>query len=341
MVNTIFTILFLVLLDTGVKGILYAQIIAGILELSVLYSLTWGQMSFHFSFSSLSAMLSFSVFLVPTNLSSFVLSYSNRYFLNEYMNLEEVGLYSLGAKMAGIIPFLFTEPVKKAFGPHIFNLIEEPEKCKRQLADFSRAFFFFLACVALFVSLFSREAVALLADESYLGSYNIVFILAMSYLLIGLAGIVVVAIHIKMKTWIVSLIWPLSAAVNILANMVMIPAYGRYGAAIATLVSTAFIAVSYFVAVHVIYRTRFAYLKMLTCLVLMIVINYVGQMLNLLPFMPAVLLKSVLFFLFIVILISIGYFTRNEIDQAKEFLAARVDSFHRKIKRQSRSEIKE
>lgn len=320
LLNTLLTILFLVVLRIGVKGILFAQIISGSIQLIALYIATWDQTNFEFSFSGLKAMLGFSVFLLPSNLSSYVLNFSNRFFLSEYMNLGEVGLYSLGAKMAGLIPFLFTEPVKMAFGPHIYNLADNPVKCKQQLADFTRVFFFFLAFVALSLSLFSREGVAILADKSYSGSYSIVFILAISYLVLGLGGIVVTGIQISMKTWIVSLIWPLSAVVNVIANILLIPPYGRYGAALATLASTCFITLSYFVAVHFVYKTNFSYWKMLSCFLLMVMFNYGGQNLNVFSVSISILLKLLLLIIFITVHIVFGYFSRNEIETAKQFI---------------------
>ena len=62
LVNTLLTIYFLVYKKFGVKGILYAQIISGIVELITLYCFTWNQSSFRFSYSGLISMLSFSIF---------------------------------------------------------------------------------------------------------------------------------------------------------------------------------------------------------------------------------------------------------------------------------------
>ena len=175
LLNTLLSIYFLVFRKLGVSGILYAQILSGIMELVALYYFTWDQFSFRFSFEGLKKMLAFSIFLVPSNISSFILNYSNRYFLSAYMDLKEVGLYSLGAKLAAVIPFLFTEPVKMAFSPYIYNIIDDPQKCKQQVADFSRIFFVGLAIVATLISLFAKEAIAIIASTNYSGSHSIVF----------------------------------------------------------------------------------------------------------------------------------------------------------------------
>jgi len=218
-------------------------------------------------------MLTFSVFLIPSALSALILNMSNRYFLQEYQTLDDVGLFSLGAKLAGIIPFLFTEPVKKAFGPYLFEQIDTPETCKKTLADFTRFFTAGLAFVTLFISLFSREVIMVMSDQSYSGSYTIVFVLSVSYWFLGLAGIIVMGIHITKKTWIVTLIWPVSAIINILLNIWLIPQYNRMGAAWATLISVIFINISYFYALHRVYPVKFDYINFLKVLVLLLACN--------------------------------------------------------------------
>lgn len=309
--NVALTIIMLVVLKLGVKGVLYAQIISGTIELLALYYVTREENGLKYSLASLKMMLGFSVFLIPANLSGFILNLSNRYFLNEYQDLEQVGLYSLGAKLSGIIPFLFTDPVKRAFGPHFYKLMDQPERSKKLLADFSRVFFAGLALVALTISVFSRELVELMASASYGGSHSIVFILSTSYLFLGLAGVIVIGVHVTMKTWIISLIWLVSAGINVLLNILLIPAYGRMGAALATMLSVVFINISYFYAVSRIYPVKFEYLKYLQVLLMMIAVNITATQIHL-DLGWRIVLKLALLLLFAGILVVTGYFTDSE-----------------------------
>ena len=332
--SIILTVLFLVVFKLGVKGVLYAQIVAGIIELTALYTATRNEIGFTFSYRKLQAMLGFSLFLIPGNLSGFVLNFSNRYFLNEYTNLDEVGLYSLGAKLSGVIPILITEPVKKAFGPHLYSIIDEPEKCKQQIADFSRLFFAGLAFVALAISLFSSEIVRIVAADSYLGSHSIVFVLSISYLFLGLAGVIIIGVHITLKTWIITAIWLFSAAINIVLNILLIPKYGRMGAACATMLSVLFINISYFLAVSIVYPVKFVYIKYIEVVLLMIAANYVGSIIQTTLFY-AIMLKFLLLIAFIAVLIVSNYFSTGEINKAKQVVCTIIN----KIKNKSFSKV--
>lgn len=322
-ITTSFTIYFVAFANKGVAGVLYAKIIGSSFTLALLYYVTRNEYKLGFSFPQLKMMLGFSVFLIPAILSGLILNMSNRYFLQEYQSLEDVGLYSLGAKLASIIPFLFTEPVKKAFGPFLFEQIDTPQKCKKTLADFSRIFLAGLSIIALSISLFSREFIMLMSDESYSGSHNIVFVLSISFLFLGLAGIVVMGIHITRKTWIITMIWPISAIANILFNIWLIPIYGRMGAAYATMFSVIVINISYLFALHRVYPVKFEYVSFLKILILLVMFNYAGSFV-ILNIIPSILIKGLLFFIFGVTLYFSGVFSKNELQKGKDLIFAKI-----------------
>jgi O-antigen/teichoic acid export membrane protein len=316
---TSLTVYFVAFMRIGVTGVLLAKIIGDITVLALLQYETRKEYSMAFVADQLKMMLAFSVFLIPSNLSALVLNMSNRYFLQEYQTLEDVGLYSLGAKLAGIIPFLFTEPVKQAFGPYLFEQINEPAKCKSTLADFSRVFFVGLAIVALAISMFSRELIEVMSDISYAGSHNVVFVLSVSYLFLGLSGIIVMGIHITKKTWVIAMIWPVSAASNILFNIWLIPMYGRMGAAYATLFSVVVIFFSYLVALRRLYPVRLNYFSFLKVFVLMIIFNYIAHLIQA-PLVTSIIIKVFLFIGFLSSLYFTRVFTKHELFLFKSML---------------------
>lgn len=331
LVTMLLTILFVAVYRWEVKGVLYAQIIGGFIQFLILAGLTFKIQFFAFSITQLSDMLKFSVFLILPNLSSFILHLSNRFFIKEYQNLEEVGLYSLGYKIASIIPILFTEPVKKAFAPHIYSLIHNPSKCKQEIKKFSRYFFAAIITFALSISIFSRELIIIMSDQSYHKSYSIVFILAVSYVFLGLSGIIVIGIQITKKTWIITLIWPLSAIISLMFNYILIPSYGRMGAAIAALISFFFINVAYFIALSRVYKIDFEYWKYLYVLILMSVFYLFSTQIQFSLFLSFIL-KILLLIIFLICILFGQYFNREEIDKFLKPLISKLKLKNSKIK---------
>lgn len=318
-----FTIYFIVVLDLGVAGVLYGKIAGTLVALTYLYYLTWNEFHFQLSTSMLWPMLGFSVFLIPSNLSSLVLNMSNRFFLSEYQNLDDVGLFSLGAKIAAVIPLLITEPVKKAFTPHIFELADEPDKCKKVLSDFIRLFFAGLSVFVLAISVFATDLIAIMASKSFQGSSNVVFILAFSKLLLGLAALIVLAIHITRKTWIVTIIWVASSFVNVALNIWLIPEYGRMGAAYATMLSILFILIMYIIAAHKVFPLVIPYFSLIKVLAVLVLFNYLGTLVQF-GLITNILLKVVLTVSYaFIILVFTGVITNEERNKFRMMLKKR------------------
>ena len=314
------TIYFIAFIDLGVVGVLYAKILGSLISLIYLYYLTWSEFHFQLSNGMLLSMLSFSIFLIPSNLSSLILNMSNRFFLSEYQSFEDVGLFSLGVKIAAVIPILITEPVKKAFIPYIFDLADQPHKCTALLSDMIRLFFTGISIFVLIISIFANDLVYLMASDSFQGSSSVVFIMSFSNLLLGTAAIVVLAIHITKKTWIVTLIWVFSSLLNIVLNILLIPAYGKMGAAFATLLSILFILIFYIIASKKVFPLTIPYRSMLKVGFLLISFNYMGRYITF-DIWTNIFLKTCFVLMYITIVI---YFTRiikkEEIKLMKNYL---------------------
>ena len=314
------TIFLVVFAEMGVLGVLYGRLIGLIFTLGILLYTTRREFAFSFSIKQLKLMLGFSIFIIPANLSALILNMSNRYFLDLYQGLDDVGLFSLGAKIAAVIPFLFTEPIKKAFSPYLFELVENPKECKILLAKFLKHFLIGLSIVALSFSLFSRELIMLMADELFHGSHNVVFLLSISYIFLGASGIIVLGIHITKKTWIISVIFFISAIINVFLNIWLIPLHGRMGAAAATLISVIIINLLYLYSLKRVYPVDFKYFEFIKILALVVLFNYMGSFIEF-GIIISVVLKLGIIISFIVVLYLLGVISKYEIEQTKLFFS--------------------
>ena len=318
--TVLLTIYFIAFIDLGVVGVLYGKILGSLISLIYLFYLTWSEFHLQISKTMLLSMLSFSIFLIPSNLSSLILNMSNRFFLSEYQNLEDVGLFSLGVKISAVIPLLITEPVKNAFLPYIFDIADQPNKCKALLSDFLRIFFAGVSIFVLTISIFASDLVAIMAADSFKGSSNVVFIMSFSNLLLGTAAIVVLAIHITQKTWIVTIIWVLSSILNIILNILLIPIYSKMGAAYATLLSISFILIFYIISARMVFPLIIPYKSMLKVVFLLISFNFLGGYITF-DILTNIFLKTFFVLLYVIIIL---YFTRiikkEEIKHLKNYL---------------------
>ncbi|MBN2227227.1 MAG: polysaccharide biosynthesis C-terminal domain-containing protein [candidate division Zixibacteria bacterium] len=321
------TIYFVVFMHWAVRGILLAQVIAYGLEFALLAFLLMRRSLLMYSAAAVKEMLALSIPLIPLQFASFVLTMADRLFLQEYRTLDEVGLYSLAYKFASIMPFLVIEPFK-AFGPHLFSLIDQPEKCKRTLADFTRYYMAGGMLFALVIAIFSREVIMLMSTVEYYEAHRVVFLLCLSYVFYGLTSLTGYAINIVKKNWIIGLSWVIGAALNVGLNFILIPAYGMVGAASATIASYLVVALGRLIIIRRVYPVPFAYGSFVGIVIAGTVCYLVSTLLHF-DAILSIAAKIVLLALFTAGL-AYGYLNAVERDEGLRLLRSLWARFHSK-----------
>ncbi len=251
-------IYFLVYLKMGIRGILISQIISFASEYIILFILQVNSLTMSFDFFLLKNMLKYSIPLIPVQLASFVLTLSDRYFINIYQNIEDVGFYSLAYKISAIVSLLTMKPLK-AFGPHILSLLKDEERCKKELSSFSSFFLFTVLSLSLLLSLFASEIILIVSGKAFLKGASIVVLLTLSYSVIAFNNVILYGIHIVKKNYLNMIFWIVAAIINIGLNILLIPRFGIAGASSATLISYLIITLFYFLALYRVFRIRFQY----------------------------------------------------------------------------------
>lgn len=312
------TIYFVVGLKWGVKGVLLAQISGYSIELIVLAALVVRRSILSFSFGHVREMLAFSMPLIPLQIASFVIALSDRFFLKEYSGLSDVGLYSLGYKFASVLPILTIEPFK-AFSPRIFSLIDRPDECKKMIADFTRYYLAVSLTLALAISMFSREVIAVMSDESFHDSYRVIYILCASQVLLGVYNLSRYANNIVKKNWIIMLSWILASILNVGLNLLLVPRYGMYGAAVSSVTAYAALVVANLYATRRIYPIHFSYSRLVQISLLAVGVFALSTLADREATL-SIPIKATLLAVFVVVVLKTRYFDEDEIRKAKRLI---------------------
>jgi O-antigen/teichoic acid export membrane protein len=268
-------------------------------------------------------MLRFSIPLIPLQVASFILSMSDRFFLQQFRALEEVGLYSLGYKFAAVLPLLTIEPFK-GFVPHIFNLIERPDECKSTLSDFGRYYLAAGLFLALAIGMFSREVIIIMSDPEFHAAYNVVFFLCISYVFYGLYFFSSYAIKIIKKTWLISIPWLIAVIFSLALNYNLVPVYGIYGAVIASVTSYFVLVVCNLIVGYKAYPVNYKYSLFLAVLIYSALLYYLSTLITF-GIVLSIILKLAILILFVIGLFIFGYFSHEErskiIDAIKQYVS--------------------
>jgi len=226
------TVVLVVALDKGPVGVIVGNFTGTLLVYAVLVFYRREQLGLQFDRGLLREMNRFGVPLMPTALFLWVTNFSDRLFLVELADTHEVGLYSVGVRIASAMVLLLT--AFRLAWPAFAYSIEEDREARRTYAYVLTYLVALTTWVATGLALLSPWIVEWLAAPAFEASSRVVGPLAFST--VAFAGYIVVAIGVGRAkrtqfNWIVT---GAAAAVNIALNLLLIPPYGMMGAAIAT-----------------------------------------------------------------------------------------------------------
>jgi len=228
-------ILLVVRLDMGVVAVFWGILVAAAIFFVVGAIFSARHFSPRFSASALREMLGFGLPLVPLLFACWVIDFSDRYFLTRMATLEQVGIYSVGARISTIV-LLFSTSFQMAWGPFALSIQHEDDARDR----YSRGLHLYL-CAALAgatgIVLFARPILVLLTQPKYYEAGIVIAPLVFSIVLYGAFQVVNIGLIITKKTVLSSVAIAVGAVLNVTLNFLLIRPFGMMGAAAATLIS--------------------------------------------------------------------------------------------------------
>jgi O-antigen/teichoic acid export membrane protein len=178
-------------------------------------------------------LLHFGSAIVPWSLSSFVLVFSDRYFLNYYTNTATVGIYSLAYKFAFLLSVLAYTPFETVWTAQRFEVAKQPDAPE----VFSRVFLYvnvILGSIALVICLFIRDFLILMSAPPFRPAYRIVPLLLVAQVIFVWGAYWTTGIYVTGRTKVMASGAIFLVAITILLNFLLIPTFGAFGAASAT-----------------------------------------------------------------------------------------------------------
>jgi len=236
--NTSFVIWFVVVTKEGATGYLKGLMLGNLITLPIFIYITIKTINFKFNFNYLKISLKYSLPIIPSLLSAWILNLSDRIFIERYFSMNEVGIYSLGYKIAGLV-LIISSGFKLAYSPLFFKIANSENKInsEKKLSKYNFNYILVIMLICFLISFFSKELIGLFFKKEYFEVYKIVKLISIAYLFNQVSGLFNLSLYQMKKTIIVMYIGLGSAIINIGLNYILIPVYGIYGAAYATILS--------------------------------------------------------------------------------------------------------
>jgi O-antigen/teichoic acid export membrane protein len=191
------TVLLVVVFDKGPLGVLVGNLTGTLIVYAALLAYNRGFLGLQFDRSLYRAMNRFGLPLVPSAVALWLTNFSDRFFLVKLADAHEVGLYSIGVRLASAIVLLLTA-FRLAWPAFAYSIEDDREA--RRTYSFVLTYVVYVCCwLALALGLLAPWILKLITTKPFYPAENVVPLLAFGVAL----------------------------------NVVLIPPYGRMGAAIA------------------------------------------------------------------------------------------------------------
>lgn len=316
----IFNIFFIVYLELGVQGIILSQLIGCILVFIILLPKVIRSLSFKLDFILFKEMFKYGFPLIFSGISMMLLTIGDRYILKIFLSYSEVGIYSLGYKIAGLINMLLVQSFQLGFLPLAFQMYDKPDS-KRYFSKVLTYYTYILVFVSLGLSLFSKEALLLLArDPAYIVAYTVVPLITLAFIFKGMQFVFSLGLHYAKKTHYNAVIITLLVVVNFSINIILIPRIGIYGPAIAAVVSNLCMSLVFYHYSQKLYRIPFEIGKIIKIFIVGFILFGLSVLLGIENIYINIAIKAILFISFPFLLYILQFYEQIEIESIKGFI---------------------
>ena len=226
------TLILVVALDKGPIGVIVGNFTGTLLVYAALVGYRREQLGLQFDRGLLREMNRFGTPLVPTALFLWVTNFSDRLFLVRLADVTEVGLYSVGVRIASAMVLLLT--AFRLAWPAFAYSIEDEGEARRTYAYVLTYLVLVATWVATALALLSPWIVDWIAAPAFDESSRVVGPLAFAAVAFGAYIVVAIGVGRARRTQFNWVVTGVAAAVNIVLNLLLIPPYGMMGAAVAT-----------------------------------------------------------------------------------------------------------
>ncbi len=310
LLNLGIVIFLVIILKKGLVGNYYGVLFSVIITLIISIYLIRNDISFLFSKYFLIKLLKFGLPLVFASFAYWVITFSDRFFILKLSTLTELGLYSVGNRVATILILVVTA-IHLAWSPLIFQKHREKESSAFIVKTMTYSLIVFCFFAVVLTSL-SFETLTILTPRSYIGAIYVVGLLTLGIVFLGISGIVTTGLTLAKKTKYITIAYIISAVVNIILNALLIPSYGIIGASVSTCFSYILLFALCYYFTQQYYRLSFELKKSIIIIILTAFLLFLGTFASLENMVVSIMLKLSLILLYPFVLYYFNIIDHNE-----------------------------
>lgn len=266
--QTVLTLYFVFVLERGAEGYLFGLLTSAFLWAVFFATYMLREIRFPIAAIHLREPLRYALPIVPANLLDGFNNAIDRYFLDRYVGLNQIGHYTL-ANQFGLGFNMFNQIMKSSWFPFIYRVNAERVDGPEVLAKFSLYYIAALSLPALGIALLSKELIVWFGNEKYFGVYEYVPVFVLLYFLLVIGNTMGRGLDLAKRLGYMPFIQLAGLATGASLMWWLAPQYGIWGV-IGSLIAGYTVRMSILIVVsHVVYP-RPVYGRQLVLLVLIV-----------------------------------------------------------------------
>lgn len=309
---------FFLIRGDSVYGLMISQLIAYSITLAFGFFFARNDFRLAISPKISKEMLVFSAPLIIGSVSIWLLSSSDRFFLLRLSTLNELGLYSLGSRLASIVLFAVTA-FQMAWPQFAFSRANE-ENTAYTNARILTYYLFVGILLVIGVTLFTPEILRILATPSYTGAGSVVFLLSCSFLFYGCYVIFFIILSLTKKTLSILPVTIPPLIVSVALNYYLVPSMGGMGSAVASTSAYLLMATLTFAFTNRLLPIRYEWGRIIKMILVAGIIIFVGRIFPSDSLLINITVKTLLVLAYFAGLVAMRFFLPIELQTIKNIV---------------------
>ena len=235
--NLLIQLYYIFYTQNKLEGVFIAKIISPAVVLLILLPYYLRYLKIGFDLKNLKELFIYSFPVMLAAVAGTLLNQSDRFILGYLDSQEDVGLYSLAYNICGLLNFFVIAPYALAFSVISWKK-HESENAARFFTKNITYLFFTIIYLALALSLAIPSLIKIFAlNKDYWTAKDIVPWIAVSMPFYGISIIGFFSFYVTKKTYYILYFTIFCLIVNVSLNIILIPHFKMYGAAVSNFVS--------------------------------------------------------------------------------------------------------
>lgn len=312
------SIWFVVFQGRGVYGVLYASCTTSVAYGVLLATWLTFRTPLSFKWVRVKSMLHYGLPLLGTWVGTYILHFSDRFFLQRLASLDAVGVYSVAYKF-GIMPnFLILTPFMMMWTTRQFELAKSSEGSEI-IGKMFTYFMFAQVYFVLGVSLPIQEAISVLTGNNFHEAARYIPLLMSSYIFSGIYTYSQLGLLNAKRTGILSAIVLVFGGVNVALNIVLVPRLQLWGATLATFLTFVMLALTVAYVSQKFYRIPYEARRLATLFLTGLALFTVGRMISFEHTLASLIARLLIAAALPLALLPTGFYSGEELGNAKKF----------------------